>query len=73
MIELTPKRNAELLLSVGRVLKIAGFVLAFAPVVVAIPGVLMLSIGRALFAEGEDRWNDLHGIPRRDRRDGAAF
>lgn len=73
MIEMTPKRNAEMLLSIGRVLKIAGFALACAPVVCAIPGVLMLVIGRTLFAEGEDKWNDLHGIPRRDRRDRAAF
>lgn len=60
---MTQKRKAELLLTVGRVLTIIGMGLAFVPLVLAIPGLVLLVLGRASFGIGEELWNTSHHIP----------
>jgi uncharacterized membrane protein len=65
MIRLRPARHAEALLTFGRIMKYAGFVLAFIPIVVALPGLVLLIAGREMFEQGETLWNEIHRLPKR--------
>lgn len=59
------KREAELFLTIGRILKYLGFILAFAPILVSLPGMILLITGREMFSRGETLWNELYRLPKR--------
>jgi hypothetical protein len=59
---MTPKKKAELFLTVGRILTVLGVLLAAIPLLFAIPGLVLLVLGRSSFYIGEDLWNDCHNM-----------
>jgi hypothetical protein len=66
-VTLTDKQRAELLLTTGRILTYAGAVLAVVPIAFAMPGLILLTMGREAFFHGETIWNEIHHLPRKWR------
>lgn len=61
------KHRAEFLLTCGRILKYIGLVLAIVPIAFALPGLVLLIMGREMFLHGETVWNEIHRLPRKWR------
>lgn len=66
------KRWAELFLTLGRISIVVGIALAAVPILLALPGLVLLVVGRSFYYIGEDLWNTHHRLPKRWGRQFAA-